>query len=83
MMLEQIAINGKERIYNLASEFSTTHKNISEKLSLLTGCSVSFKIDAHHRAFPNIGVSSIKKELNFMPRHILDDLKELIVEDNK
>ena len=78
MMLEKIAINGQERIYNLASGLSTTHKDIANKLSFLTGSSVSFKVGAEYRTFPSIDISRIKKEFNFIPRYILDDLSKLV-----
>ena len=82
-MLEKISINGSERIYNLASGLSTTHKDITGKISLLTGCSVSFKINAPHRTFPAINISRIKEEFKFIPRNIMDDLNKLFIDGKK
>ena len=82
-MIEKISINGSERIYNLASGLSTTHKDITGKISLLTGCSVSFKINAPHRTFPAINISRIKEEFKFIPRNIMDDLNELFIDGKK
>jgi len=82
-MLEKIAINGSEHIYNLASGLSTTHKNITGKISSLTGCSVSFKINAPHRTFPVINISRIKEEFKFIPRNIMDDLNDFFIDDKK
>ena len=79
-ILPEIAVKGKNRIYNVASGENITAGQIVDTLSRLTGCSVEVAANAERICFPNIHVSRIKEEFNFKPSRILDDLEGLIIE---
>lgn len=54
-----IAVDGDERIYNVAAGRKTTHGEIAERLSALTGCSVSVPDEAPLVDYPGISIRRI------------------------
>jgi nucleoside-diphosphate-sugar epimerase len=77
-LLPQIAINGKHRLYNVASGRNTSHQEIIEKLVLLTSCEVAIAHAAPQYAFPPIDTNRIWGEFRFKPVSVLNQLPELI-----
>ena len=77
-MLEQIALNGKHRIYNLASGAPLTHGAIAVKLNAISGYKVSFRPKAIKRCFPQFDISKLVDEFQFQPRKLVEDLADLL-----
>jgi len=76
--LIQIASEGKERLYNLASGMNVSNQTLLRKISDLTGCAIGFDPAATKRSFPPIKIDRMCSEFGFRPRYVLDDLEELI-----
>jgi nucleoside-diphosphate-sugar epimerase len=79
-VLPEIAIHGKQKIYNVACGENIAAGQIVETLSKLTGCTVEVDKNAERICFPNINTIRIKEEFDFKPSRILDDLAQLIDE---
>lgn len=79
-ILPEIAVKGKNKIYNVASGENITAGQIVDMLSKLTGCCVEVVANAERICFPNIHIGRIKEEFNLNPSRILDDLESLITE---
>jgi len=76
--LIQIATSGRERIYNLAGGVNVSHRELMEKLRILSGCQIEFATDAPVVNFPPIDIERMRREFNFTPSSVLDDLPELV-----
>ncbi len=79
-LLPQIALHGRQRIYNIASGVNTTAGQITDRIKEITGCDVEVAENAQRICFPRIQTSLICSEFGFEPRSILDDLEALIEE---
>ena len=77
-MLEQIALNGKYRIYNLASGAPLTHDAIAFKLNAISRQEISFRPGAIMRCFPRFDISKLVDEFQFRPRELVEDLASLL-----
>ncbi|HEX2271305.1 MAG TPA: NAD(P)-dependent oxidoreductase [Pyrinomonadaceae bacterium] len=76
--LINIATNGKERIYNLASGRNVSNGELAERLRRLTGCAIRFSEPAPLVTFPPINIDRLRAEFAFQPSHVLDDLPQLV-----
>lgn len=76
--LIEIATNGKERIYNLASGRNAFNRELAEKLRELTGCAIQFSSAAPTVTFPPINIDRLRAEFDFQPSHVLDDMPQLV-----
>jgi nucleoside-diphosphate-sugar epimerase len=76
--LIQIATSGRQRIYNLASGVNVSHRELAQRLRVLTRCEIEFAPGAETVRFPQINIERMRKEFNFAPRSILDDLAQLV-----
>jgi len=76
-IIEQIAINGRERLYNVASGRATTHQQIAEVIKSC-GFGISFASNGSKRILPAIDIKKIKEEFGYTPQSILDDLPTLL-----
>ena len=77
-MLELIAIQGRERCYNLASGRQTRHGEIVRAIVALTGACVSVTPDAPSMDFPAIDIHRLHEEFGFSPQPPLDGLVALL-----
>ncbi len=77
-VIYDISINGTKRIYNVASGVNISIKEIVEKIVEYTGCKVTYSENAQISTFPLISIDKIKKEFNFGPNNILNDIDNLI-----
>ena len=77
-MLERIALNGKYRIYNLASGTPLTHDAIASKLNAISAHKVGFRPEAIVRCFPKFDISKLVDEFQFQPRKLEEDLASLL-----
>jgi nucleoside-diphosphate-sugar epimerase len=76
--LIQIAMSGKERLYNIASGFNVSNGQLAEALRSATGCTVEFAQDAPSVTFPTINIDRVQAELNFQPSRVLEDIPHLV-----
>lgn len=77
-MLEQIAIHGQARCYNLAGGRQITNGEVAGTIAKLTGAKVSVSDHAPHILFPHIDISRLHEEFCFFPSPPLDCLAEII-----
>lgn len=63
-------INGKERLYNLASGHNTMTEEIVAQIQKETGCSVYWSKPSESPIFPPISIKRIQEEFGFEPSYI-------------
>lgn len=73
-LLPRIAVQGRERIYNVASGVQITHAQWVERLAALTGCTVNVAPEAPTVLFAPIDTQRIRAEFNYQPRSALSVL---------
>lgn len=77
-VLPEIALRGRERIYNVASGVNVSNGSLCARLRELTGCAVEFAPDAPTVSYPTIDVARITTEFAFRPAGVLADLESLV-----
>lgn len=85
--LAMIAIDGSDRIYNVASSVSVSHEQLLDRLAEITGCTWSTAADAPHVGFPAISTARLATTfsnagLEWQPAHVLDRLPGLVLAAN-
>jgi nucleoside-diphosphate-sugar epimerase len=78
MLLEKIALYGRERIYNIVGGYNLTNRELTEAIARLTGCTVTVVPDAPSAIFPRLDNSRLRTEFDFTPARLLDDLPSLL-----
>ncbi len=73
-LIPKIAINGRKRLYNVASGILISNAQITKKLIQQTGCDVDVLTDAQTVTSPHINNERIKSEFFFNPQPVLDAL---------
>ncbi|WP_321503504.1 NAD-dependent epimerase/dehydratase family protein [Breoghania sp.] len=68
-LLANIALSGKERLYNVASGINVSNETIAKTLRDL-GVTVSFEDNAPETSFPPIQNDRIRNEFQFKPRNL-------------
>lgn len=76
-LLERIALQGRERIYNVASGTPCSHAALAEKIAQATGATVEFAPDGPLRVFPPVDIHRLRSEFAFKPPSILDYIGSL------
>lgn len=76
-MLPRIAMEGRHRIYNLASGRQHTHKEITDVICSVLGCSIQVKKDAPRASFPEISIARLVSDFDFQPQPVLKLVQEL------
>jgi nucleoside-diphosphate-sugar epimerase len=79
-MMRCISDKGTHRIYNVASGYNVSHKEIVCKLQDVTGCSLMIADDASSIIWSLINIDLIKQEFDFKPICLTDKLEELVSE---
>lgn len=77
-LLVRIALDGRERIYNVASGISLTNAEVCELIARLTASRVSVIPDAPAVLFPRIDTTRIRRDFGFAPRLLADELPRII-----
>lgn len=82
--LAMIAIDGEERLYNVASGTAVSHEQLLDRLSEITGCTWTHASDAPFVSFPQISTRRItgafrNAGIDWNPINVLDRLPELIL----
>lgn len=80
--LTLISIDGRERIYNVASGDTVSHEQLLDRLSEITGCTWSTAPDSPHVGYPKITTGRITTAfsgagLSWSPSRLLDRLPDL------
>jgi nucleoside-diphosphate-sugar epimerase len=78
--LIQIALEGHERVYNVASGRNVSHRELAAELQRVTGCTVQFGVEPATVAFPPVDTTRLQAEFPFAPRRVLDDIPWLVDE---
>jgi nucleoside-diphosphate-sugar epimerase len=75
----------KHKVINIASGINTKAKDIASVLMGKTNCTIVWHGSETKELFAPIDISIIKKEIEFQPRNVLDDLEDMISKyiDNK
>lgn len=81
--LARIALDGTERLYNVAAGHNTTHDEIMQALTAQTGCTVKVEPDAERIAYPTIRTSRLSLLFkntgrDWSPASLLDRLPDLL-----
>jgi len=82
-ILQKIALQGKERLYNVAIGKNTKVIEITDEINRITNCEVHFASDAIEQSFPRISIKRIQEEFNFRPLSFLFKLKDMILSETK
>jgi nucleoside-diphosphate-sugar epimerase len=77
-LLARIAVDGQERVYNVASGTSVTNLELTEALADLTDCKVVVRPGAPRVVRPAIDISRATEEFGYAPARLLDDLPWLL-----
>lgn len=72
-LIERIAVDGRYRLYNVASGRQVTHGELADFLVRSTGGDVRFASDAPARSFPMIDIARVRGEFGVSPRSVLDE----------
>ena len=77
-ILPQIALAGSSRIYNVCSGVNTSHAELAQRLSAITGCRIEYAAGAKEIVFPRLSNHRLQAEFGFRPTSVLDHLSELV-----
>lgn len=78
VLLARVALEGRERVYNVASGITVTNRELSDALARLTGCTVHVRPGAQRVVRAAIDISRVSDEFGFRPARLLDDLPGLV-----
>ena len=79
-LIPKISINGKNKMYNIASGKNIESGELINKISKITGCSVEVSPDAKEYSYPETSIIKIKEEFNFHPTNVLDKIENMVKE---
>jgi nucleoside-diphosphate-sugar epimerase len=77
-LLVKIAINGKERIYNLASGFNISNREVVTKIASILKCGVFYEKETAGFSAPIIKIEKIEGEFAYRSKNILNKVEELV-----
>jgi len=77
-LLIRIALSGRERVYNVASGISTTHREIANEIARLTGATFDVAADAAVVRDAPIDVRRVQGELDFAAAPLTQRLGEVV-----
>ena len=77
-MLPRIAVEGVDRVYNVASGRNIRNSQLTKKLELLTGCRVKVVPRAPVQRFLPINIDRLRREFGFSPANPVEHLPDLV-----
>jgi nucleoside-diphosphate-sugar epimerase len=77
-MLPRIALEGSQRIYNLASGKNVSNSLLMGKIASLTGCTVVVSPQAETIMFPSLSIQRLEDEFSYTPSDLLADIEKLL-----
>ncbi len=78
-LLPRIALQGRERLYNLASGEPVSHRQLAAALQAAGAGQVRFAAAGVSRRFARIDSGRLRQEFTWQPRRLLEQLPTLIV----
>jgi nucleoside-diphosphate-sugar epimerase len=81
--LENIALNGKSQLYNVASGVQTNHQQIANLISKSTAMRVGFAPNGVRRVFPKISIQRIQQDLGYQPSSFETTFRKLLNDAEK
>ncbi len=76
--LIKIATEGRHRVYNVASGVNVSNRELTQRISELTGCRVEVAPVPSQTTYPRINIDRMREEFGFAPASILDDTEQLV-----
>lgn len=76
-ILPRIALEGKQRVYNVAGGRNTSNRELLAKLAEITGCGVDAPPGVPATDFPRIVIGRLEQEFAYAPVAVLDCLEGL------
>jgi nucleoside-diphosphate-sugar epimerase len=70
--------NSTEHIFNIASGLNTSAKEITDILSINTGCKVVWHAHSEDELFPKTDISKVVRLYDYLPQSVLADLVKMI-----
>ncbi|MGH8352861.1 MAG: NAD-dependent epimerase/dehydratase family protein [Pseudomonas sp.] len=77
-LLPRIALQGRERLYNLAGGEAISHRQLADCLQAAGAGRVRFAAAGATRRFPHIDISRLQREFAWQPRRLVEQLPALI-----
>jgi len=77
-MLPRIALQGRQRLYNLAAGEAVSHRQLADALQAAGAGRVRFAAAGVTRRFPRIDSGRLREEFAWQPRRLLEQLPALI-----
>jgi nucleoside-diphosphate-sugar epimerase len=77
-VLPQVAVRGRQFLYNVASGRNTTNREILDALSKATGCTCVARPEAPTTRFPAIDISRLRQEFDFEPTPLTGQIPTLV-----
>jgi nucleoside-diphosphate-sugar epimerase len=77
-LIEPIAIQARERLYNVASGRNVTHREIADLIVRELGADVAFSENAAKTAYPQISIDRIRREFSFAPVKFEDVVLDIL-----
>ena len=77
-IIPKIISSDKYQIYNIASGYNTSSKDIVNEIIRLTNCELEIASDAKKFSSSQINIDRIKNEFNFVPTKIIDKIKDVV-----
>lgn len=77
-LLARIALDGRQRLYNVASGTNLTSGDLAHRIAALTGATIIVRPGAPTVTFPRIEIDRIRTEFGVTPASVLDDLPRLV-----
>ena len=82
-VIRRISESSRNRIYNVASGYNISHKEIVHLLRDLTGCSLTVAEGASANKWSLINIDRIRKEFDFKSLCLTDEIEGLVNEFKK
>jgi len=77
-LIPKIISSDKSQIYNIASGYNISSKEIINEIIRLTNCELEIASDAKKFSSRQINIDRIKNEFNFVPIKIIDKIEDLV-----
>ncbi len=77
-LLLRLGPHGQQNVYNIASGFRVSHRQILDHLTRLTGAKVTVAATAAEYSFPHISTDRVQQEFNTRTSSVVDRLPELV-----
>lgn len=76
--LIKIATEGRHQVYNVASGANVSNRELTQRISEVTGCRIEVAPAPSQTTYPQINIDRIREEFDFAPASILKDMDRLI-----